>query len=112
MKIFRIASLATIVLFLAGVFGCVPQPNGAPTSDLKNKPLKGYQDIIVGFSQLGAESEWRVANTNSIKETADQLGVELRFFDAQQKQENQIEAIRKLIVQRVDVIGISPIVET
>jgi ABC-type sugar transport system substrate-binding protein len=61
---------------------------------------------------LGAESEWRVANTVSIKETANQLGVELRFLDAQQKQENQIEAIRKFIIQRVDVIGISPIVET
>ena len=58
---------------------------------------------------MGAESEWRVANTKSIKETAAELGVELRFSDAQQK---QIEAVRKLIIQKVDVIGISPIVET
>ena len=78
----------------------------------KSNPEKTYEDLIVGYAQLGAESEWRVANTISIKETAEQLGVELRFLDAQQKQENQIEAVRKLIVQKVDVIGISPIVET
>jgi simple sugar transport system substrate-binding protein len=73
---------------------------------------KNYEDLIVGYAQIGSESEWRAANTISIKETADSLGVELRFLDAQQKQENQIEAVRKLIVQKVDVIGISPIVET
>lgn len=68
--------------------------------------------MIVGYAQLGAESEWRAANTISIKETAEELGVELRFLDAQQKQDNQIVAVRKFIVQKVDVIGISPIVET
>ncbi len=73
---------------------------------------KIYEDLIIGFVQLGAESEWRVANTHSIKETAEQLSLELRFYDAQQKQENQIEAVRRLITQKVDVIGISPIVET
>jgi len=79
---------------------------------LEIKPEKIYRDLIVGYAQLGAESEWRVANTISIKETAEKLGVELRFLDAQQKQANQIEAVRKLIIQKVDVIGISPIVET
>jgi ABC-type sugar transport system substrate-binding protein len=72
---------------------------------------KTYQDIIVGYAQIGAESEWRTANTNSLKETADQLNVEFRFSDAQQKQANQILAIRKFIAQKVDVIGISPVVE-
>jgi simple sugar transport system substrate-binding protein len=85
-------------------------PHYGANSDFKF--LKTYGDLIVGYAQLGAESEWRAANTISIKETAEQLGVELRFLDAQQKQENQIEAVRKLIIQRVDVIGISPIVET
>lgn len=78
----------------------------------ENKTKKTYSDIIVGFSQIGAESEWRSANTQSIKETAEELGVELRFFDAQQKQENQLTAMHSLIVQKVDVIGISPVVET
>ena len=74
--------------------------------------VKTYSDIIIGYAQLGAESEWRAANTKSIKETAEALGIELRFLDAQQKQDKQIEAIRKLIIQKVDVIGLSPIVET
>ena len=112
MKLSRFARLTIILAFILGVMGCTGQPISTTTSDIQEKSVKGYEDLIVGFSQLGAESEWRVANTNSIKETAEQLGVELRFFDAQQKQENQVEAIRKLIVQRVDVIGISPIVET
>jgi simple sugar transport system substrate-binding protein len=84
----------------------------APGSTNDGKPEKAYQDLIIGYAQLGAESEWRAANTLSIKETAEQLGVELRFIDAQQKQENQILAVRKFIVQNVDLIGISPIVET
>jgi simple sugar transport system substrate-binding protein len=95
---------------ILGPLGCTPQ--AASPSTVEVKPEKKYEDLIVGYAQLGAESEWRVANTISIKETAQQLGVELRFLDAQQKQENQIEAIRKFIVQKVDVIGISPIVET
>lgn len=110
MKISR--SLLFFALFLA-VFtplGCAPQP-GSPVTMTPNME-KTYADLVVGYAQLGAESEWRVANTISIKETAEQLGVELRFLDAQQKQENQILAIRKFIVQRVDVIGLSPIVET
>src|SRR4030042_154501 len=73
---------------------------------------KTYSDIIVGFNQIGAESEWRSANTLSVKETAEELGVELRFFDGQQKQENQLRAMHSLIVQKVHVIGISPVVET
>ena len=110
-QISRFVILSAIFTFIFGLWGCVQQPISTSTSDINAKPVKGYEDIIVGFSQLGAESEWRVANTVSIKETADQLGVELRFLDAQQKQENQIEAIRKLIIEKVDVIGISPIVE-
>ena len=76
------------------------------------KPKKIYQDLIVGYAQIGAESEWRTGNTASIKETAEQLGVELKFSDAQQKQENQIKAIRSFIAQRVDVIGVAPLTET
>lgn len=68
--------------------------------------------IVVGFSQIGAESEWRTANTNDVKAAAEKAGVELKFSDAQQKQENQIRAIRSFISQKVDVIGFVPIVET
>jgi len=74
--------------------------------------MKTYEDLVVGYAQIGAESEWRTANTSSIKETAEQLGVNLQFSDAQQKQENQIKALRSFIAQGVDVIGIPPVVET
>ena len=68
--------------------------------------------IVVGFSQIGAESEWRTANTNDVMAAAERAGVELKFSDAQQKQENQIKAIRSFISQKVDIIGFVPIVET
>ena len=67
---------------------------------------------IMGFSQIGAESEWRTANTESIKQAAKDAGVNLQFSDAQQKQENQIKAIRSFIAQGVDIIAFVPIVET
>jgi simple sugar transport system substrate-binding protein len=73
---------------------------------------KTFADLVVGYAQIGAESEWRTANTASIKDEAERLGVELKFSDAQQKQENQIKAIRSFIAQQVDVIGVSPVVET
>ncbi|EAY71715.1 Periplasmic binding protein/LacI transcriptional regulator [Burkholderia dolosa AU0158] len=61
--------------------------------------------ITLGFSQVGAESAWRTANTVSIKSAAKDAGINLKFSDAQQKQENQIRAIRSFIAQKVDVIG-------
>ncbi|HEX6706815.1 MAG TPA: ABC transporter substrate-binding protein [Albitalea sp.] len=68
--------------------------------------------IVLGFSQIGAESEWRTANTESVKAAAKDAGIELKFADAQQKQENQIKAIRSFIAQKVDVIAFSPVVES
>lgn len=68
--------------------------------------------VTIGFSQIGAESEWRTANTNDVKAAAEALGIDLKFSDAQQKQENQIKAIRTFIAQKVDLIGFVPIVET
>lgn len=68
--------------------------------------------VVIGFSQIGAESEWRTANTNDVKAAAEELGIELKFSDAQQKQENQIKAIRTFIAQKVDLIGFVPVVET
>jgi galactofuranose transport system substrate-binding protein len=68
--------------------------------------------IVLGFAQVGAESAWRTANTDSIKSAAKDAGIELKFSDGQQKQENQIKAIRSFIAQKVDVIGLSPVVET
>ncbi len=69
--------------------------------------------VVVGFSQIGAESAWRTANTDSIvSEAKKHPKIELKFSDAQQKQENQIKAIRSFISQGVDFIAFSPAVET
>ena len=70
------------------------------------------KELTIGFSQIGAESEWRTANTNDVKAAAKKHGVDLKFSDAQQKQENQIKAIRTFIAQKVDLIGFVPIVAT
>ncbi|NBV16654.1 ABC transporter substrate-binding protein [Janthinobacterium sp.] len=78
----------------------------ATSSAFAAKPL------VMGFSQVGAESEWRTANTVSIKDAAKKDGVTLKFADAQQKQENQVKALRSFIAQKVDVIAFSPVVES
>ena len=75
-------------------------------------PVFAAKPLVIGFSQVGAESEWRTANTVSIKEAAKKDGITLKFADAQQKQENQVKAIRSFIAQRVDVIAFSPVVES
>ncbi len=75
-------------------------------------PALAAKPLVIGFSQVGAESEWRTANTRSIKETAAAQGITLRFADAQQRQENQVKAIRSFIAQRVDIIAFSPVVES
>ncbi len=73
---------------------------------------ESQRKIVVGFAQLGSESDWRAANTVSIQAEAAKRGIDLRFTDAQQKQENQIKALRSFIAQKVDVIAFSPVVET
>jgi len=75
-------------------------------------PAFAAKPLTIGFSQVGAESEWRTANTASIKAAAKQSGINLKFADAQQQQQNQVKAIRSFIAQRVDVIAFSPVVET
>ncbi|MEM5382704.1 ABC transporter substrate-binding protein [Paraburkholderia phymatum] len=70
------------------------------------------KQITLGFSQVGAESAWRTANTVSVKSAAKDAGINLKFSDAQQKQENQIRAIRSFIAQKVNVIAFSPVVES
>jgi simple sugar transport system substrate-binding protein len=67
--------------------------------------------VLLGFSQLGSESAWRIGNTKDIEEQADRYGVSLMLENANQKQENQIDAIRRFIAYKVDVIAFSPIVE-
>jgi galactofuranose transport system substrate-binding protein len=114
MKLLRALSLIIIISIISVVITAC-EPRSSPELSELATPVPGkkaYTDLIVGFSQIGAESEWRTANTKSIQAEAERLGVELIFSDAQQKQENQIKAIRSFIAQQVDVIGVSPVVET
>ena len=67
--------------------------------------------LILGFSQIGSESAWRTRNTQSIYEAAAENDIQIIFDDAQQKQENQLKAIRSFIIYQVDVIAFVPIVE-
>ncbi len=73
---------------------------------------QAQKKITVGFAQTGAESAWRTANTNSMKNEAEKRGIVLKFADGQSKQENQIRAVRSFVTQRVDAIVIAPIVAT
>src|SRR5690349_24138059 len=68
--------------------------------------------LTVGFAQVGAESAWRTAETESIKAEAAKRNVNLKFSDAQGKQENQIKAVRGFVAQGVDAIILAPVVET
>lgn len=68
--------------------------------------------LTVGFSQIGSESGWRAAETAVSKVEAEKRGITLKISDAQQKQENQIKAVRSFIAQGVDAIFIAPVVQT
>ncbi|WP_156927131.1 galactofuranose ABC transporter, galactofuranose-binding protein YtfQ [Azospirillum halopraeferens] len=69
-------------------------------------------DMTVGFSQIGSESGWRAAETSVTRSEAAKRGITLKFADAQQKQENQIKAIRSFVAQGVDAILLAPVVAT
>src|SRR5512132_3926134 len=100
----RLFAGLAIGLLAVGVTACGNSDTGGTNKD--------DGKITLGFSQVGAESGWRTANTKSIQDAATAAGIELKFSDAQQKQENQIKAIRSYIQQKVDVIAFSPVVET
>src|SRR5438309_5256354 len=95
----------TVGAVVAGALLLAPGRGGAAESSGVKKPL------TVGFSQIGAESGWRTAETQSIRSEAAERGVTLKFSDAQQKQENQIKALGAFIAQKVDAIILAPVVE-
>lgn len=98
------ATLALLLMLcLALTAGCAPRPTATAPEEA--------EQVLLGFSQLGSESAWRIGNTNSIQEAAKRAGVQLMYENAEQKQEKQIKAIRSFIAYQVDVIAFSPIVE-
>ena len=110
MKLTKLVSALLVVVFLLAA--CAPAATPAATQPPAAAAKKTYADMTLCYPQLGAESDWRTANTASFKETAAKLGVKLIFSDAQQKQESQISAMRTCIQQGVSVIALPPVVET
>jgi simple sugar transport system substrate-binding protein len=119
MKLSRVLLLIVVLITALAIAACgstpPPAQPAAPQKEEAAAPAattkKEYKDLTLCYPQLGAESDWRTANTASFKETAETLGVNLIFSDAQQKQENQISAMRACIQQEVDVIALPPVVE-
>ena len=103
--------LLCILMVLSSLFiGC---SNIKRDKAKESEPVVEEERIVIGFAQVGAESDWRSANTESMKSTfTTENGYELIFEDGQQKQTNQITAIRSFIQQEVDYIVLAPVTET
>ena len=86
--------------------------SSTPTTSTSGSSGGSLQGKTVGFAQIGAESAWRTAETRSVQTEAPKRGVNLKFVDAQGKQENQIRAVRNFVTQKVDAIILAPVVET
>ena len=105
-----IAIMASMLCILVVGCGDSLASTGVPA---ETQEADSGERIVVGFSQLGAESDWRSANTESMKSTfTSENGYKLIFEDGQQKQANQIMAIRTFIQQEVDYIVLAPVTET
>ncbi len=121
--------MAIGLLFLSFVFvvsGCMISGNdvNAPSSQkVTPVPIESFtapsdeigtldRPIVLGFSQLGSESDWRLANTRSIQEASTEAGMTLILDNAEQSQEKQIKAIRSFIRSKVDVIAFAPVIQS
>ncbi len=112
-KYFKIL-LCIFIIWIISLAGC----SLGPSQDLQNNKTENSETsdsglIIVGFSQLGSESDWRTANTKSIQNAlVKKNGFSLIYSNGRQSQENQIKDIRRFIFQKVDYILIAPVTET
>ncbi len=106
------ALIAASALLLSGCSSSnVTESDSSETSETEEAQDSGL--IVVGFVQVGSESDWRITNTQSYRDTfTEENGYYLMYADGQQKQENQVKAIRQFILQEVDYIILDPIVET
>ncbi len=126
MQLKKVFSLFTAAIMIGTAFtGCAGTPASTTpaastgsvadqvASTAESTANAGGKKIVLGFAQVGAESGWRTAETASIKDIPTKYpNIELKFSDAQQKQENQLKAVRTYIQQKVDVIAIDPVVST
>lgn len=107
----RVSARLAVTAAVAVLTACDrPPATTAPSAATRPTAAAGGK-LTVGFSQIGAESAWRTAETESIRSEADARGVNLKFSDAQQQQPNQIKALRTFIAQKVDAIILAPVVE-
>jgi len=121
MKISKVSFFVVALVVLSLLASCTgaatPTEPAAPAQPAETQAPaaaaeKTFADMTLCYPQLGAESDWRTANTASFKQTAEERGIkQLVFSDAQQHQENQISAMRACIQQGVDVIALPPLVE-
>ncbi|MDR2096088.1 MAG: ABC transporter substrate-binding protein [Treponema sp.] len=105
----KIMKLPLVVIACAVLAACVGPKKDSDARAAEKHEEKG---LLLGFSQIGAESAWRKRHTLSVQEAAAGGGVQLLFSNAEQKQENQIKAIRSFIAYQVDVIAFVPIVSS
>lgn len=101
----KLIIMLTLIVSCFGIIACSEQSKQDGSGTAK-------KSLTIGFSQVGSESGWRTSFSQSVKEEAKKRGINLKFSDAQQKQENQIKAIRSFIAQGVDGIVVAPVVET
>lgn len=94
--------LGLVILFVVALF--------VPTALAQVDP--SGEGLTIGFSQVGSESAWRTAFSEAVIAEAEERGINLLFSDGQQRQENQISALRSFIAQGVDAIILAPVVET
>ena len=113
MKRKKIIAFVSALILATTVFAGCAKKTPTTTGDAAAPATTETKKIVIGFAQIGAESGWRDAETNSVKEIpTNNKDIELKFSDGQQKQENQIKAIRSFIAQKVNVIALAPVVES
>lgn len=98
----RLFSFLLCIVLAVNIAGCSGKKEQPQDKDL----------YVIGFSQVGSESDWRIANTQSMVKTfTEDKGYELRMENAKQRQDNQFAAVRTFILEGVDCIIIAPTVE-
>jgi simple sugar transport system substrate-binding protein len=112
MKLSKVLLVVAVLALALALVGCgtqtaaqAPAEEAVEAEQSEVKAPLTYEDMTVGFIQTGSEGGWRAANTASFKETAEQLGINLKFYDAQNKLENQVSAFHQFNQDpEVDVI--------
>lgn len=123
-KLFALILALCMALSLVACGGGSSKPAETPPAEASSaedasasiQEAEGGNDgevISVGFAQVGHESDWRTASTNSAQAVfSAENGYDLKFVDCDQDSSAQLEAVRSFIQQEVDYIIIDPIVAT